>query len=158
MHRYYCQTQTEKGNRPALTREFFQHLAAEMPRALVLVLASRHGRTIAGALCLRGADTLYGRYWGADEALPGLHFETCYYQGIDYCLREGLHRFEPGAQGEHKVARGFLPVLTHSRHFIADPAFERALRPWCEEEREGALRYRDAVLAHSPFRRAAGEA
>ena len=153
MHRFYCQTQASKGNRPALTLEFFRDLAATMPRALLLVLARREGRTIAGALCLRGADTLYGRYWGADEDFPGLHFETCYYQGIDYCLREGLHRFEPGAQGEHKVARGFLPVLTHSRHFVADPAFERALRPWCEEERQGALRYRDVVLAHSPFRR-----
>jgi predicted N-acyltransferase len=152
MHRYYSQTQASKGNRPAMTLEFFRHLARAMPRALLLVLAQLGGRTIAGALCLRGADTLYGRYWGADEALPGLHFETCYYQGIDYCLREGLHCFEPGAQGEHKVARGFLPVLTHSRHYIADPAFERALRPWCEEEREGALRYRDAVMAHSPFR------
>ena len=154
MHRYYCQTQAGKGNRPALTLAFFHHLATAMPRALVLVLAQRQGLTIAGALCLRGADTLYGRYWCADEALPGLHFETCYYQGIEYCLREGLHHFEPGAQGEHKVARGFLPVLTHSRHFVADPAFERALRPWCEEEREGVLRYRDVVLAHSPFRRA----
>jgi len=153
MHRFYCQTQMEKGNRPALTLGFFRHLAATMPRALLLVLAQRDGRTIAGALCLRGEDTLYGRYWGADETLPGLHFETCYYQGIDYCLREGLHRFEPGAQGEHKVARGFLPVLTHSRHFVTDPAFERALRPWCEEERAAALHYRDVVLAHSPFRR-----
>jgi predicted N-acyltransferase len=154
MHRFYCATQQEKGNRPALTLAFFQHLAAAMPRALVLVLAERAGATIAGALCLRGADTLYGRYWGADDALPGLHFETCYYQGIEYCLREGLRAFEPGAQGEHKIARGFLPVLTHSRHHVAEPAFAQALRRWCEEEREGALRYRDAVLAHSPFRRA----
>ena len=106
----------------------------------------------------RGPDTLYGRYWGADEAIPGLHFETCYYQGIDYCLREGLRVFEPGAQGEHKIARGFLPVLTHSRHFVAEPAFAQSLRGWCEEERAGALRYRDAVLAHSPFRRADGDA
>ena len=123
-----------------------------MPRALVLVLAQAEGRTIAGALCLRGADTLYGRYWGADEALPGLHFETCYYQGIDYCLREGLHRFEPGAQGEHKVARGFLPVLTHSRHWLADAAIADALAPWCAQERAANLRYRDRVLDHSPFR------
>jgi predicted N-acyltransferase len=154
MHRFYCQTQQEKGNRPALTLAFFQHLARTMPRALLLVLARRAGRTIAGALCLRGADTLYGRYWGADEALPGLHFETCYYQGIEYCLREGLRVFEPGAQGEHKVARGFLPVLTHSRHFVAQPEFAQALRRWCEEERAGALHYREAVLAHSPFRAA----
>jgi predicted N-acyltransferase len=146
MHRYYCRTQ----------QEFFQHLARHMPRALVLVLAQREGASIAGALCLRGADTLYGRYWGSDEELPGLHFETCYYQGIEYCLREGLRVFEPGAQGEHKVARGFLPVLTHSRHFVSEPAFAQALREWCEAERAGALRYRDAVLAHSPFRQGAG--
>jgi predicted N-acyltransferase len=154
MHRFYSSTQHEKGNRPALTLAFFEHLAAAMPRALVLVLAERDGGTVAGALCLRGADTLYGRYWGADEATPGLHFETCYYQGIEYCLREGLRVFEPGAQGEHKVARGFLPVLTHSRHFVAEPAFAQALRAWCEAERAGALRYREAVLAHSPFRAA----
>ncbi|MEO8160746.1 MAG: GNAT family N-acetyltransferase [Arenimonas sp.] len=152
MHRFYCQTQADKGNRPALTLDFFRHLAARMPRQLVLVLATHDDRNIAGALCLRGGNTLYGRYWGSDASLPGLHFETCYYQGIEYCLREGLQLFEPGAQGEHKIARGFLPVLTHSRHFITDPAFEAALRPWCEAERAGALRYREAVLAHSPFR------
>jgi predicted N-acyltransferase len=108
---------------------------------------------MAGALFLRGADTLYGRYWGASDTVPGLHFETCYYQGIDYCLAEGLSCFEPGAQGEHKIARGFLPVLTHSRHRVRDPRFAEALAPWCAEERLGALRYRDAVLEHSPFRR-----
>ncbi len=152
MHRFYCQTQVEKGNQPALTLAFFRHLAATMPRQLVLVLAQRDGESIAGALCLRGGDTLYGRYWGASETVPGLHFETCYYQGIEYCLREGLARFEPGAQGEHKIARGFLPVLTHSRHYIADPAFAEALRPWCDEERASVLRYEHAVLEHSPFR------
>jgi predicted N-acyltransferase len=152
MHAFYCFTQTEKGNQPALTADFFRHLARAMPRQLVLVLAERAGETIAGALFLRGGDTLYGRYWGSSELLPGLHFETCYYQGIDYCLREGLRVFEPGAQGEHKIARGFLPVLTHSRHFIADERFAEALRPWCDEERRSVLRYREAVLQHSPFR------
>ncbi len=152
MHALYCTTQSEKGNHPALTLGFFQHLARTMPRQLVLVLAEQAGRIIAGALCLRGGDTLYGRYWGAYDALPGLHFETCYYQGIDYCLRHGLRVFEPGAQGEHKIARGFLPVLTHSRHLIADERFAEALRGWCAEERASTLRYREAVLAHSPFR------
>ena len=152
MHGFYCLTQTEKGNQPALTLEFLRHLARSLPRQLLLVLAERAGKTIAGALCLRGRDSLYGRYWGTSEALPGLHFETCYYQGIDYCLREGLTNFEPGAQGEHKVARGFLPVLTHSRHFVADPRFADALRPWCEQERASILRYRELVLQHSPFR------
>ncbi|MEO7251417.1 MAG: GNAT family N-acetyltransferase [Arenimonas sp.] len=152
MHGFYCLTQTEKGNQPALTLEFLRHLARFLPRQLVLLLAYRHDEIIAGALCLRGADTLYGRYWGASDALPGLHFETCYYQGIEYCLREGLHRFEPGAQGEHKLARGFLPVLTHSRHFVTDPQFADALRDWCDEERASILRYRGIVLEHSPFR------
>ena len=152
MHGFYCLTQTEKGNQPALTLAFLQHLARTIPRQLVLILAQRADESIAGALCLRGGDTLYGRYWGASEALPGLHFETCYYQGIEYCLREGLRVFEPGAQGEHKIARGFLPVLTHSRHFIVDPRFADALRPWCDEERNSVLRYRELVLQHSPFR------
>jgi predicted N-acyltransferase len=125
-----------------------------MPRQLVVVLAEREGRTIAGALCLRGGHTLYGRYWGADpgERIPGLHFETCYYQGIEYCLREGLARFEPGAQGEHKLARGFLPALVRSRHWIADAAFAGALAPWCAEEAREIRRYADALAAHSPFR------
>jgi predicted N-acyltransferase len=83
---------------------------------------------------------------------PGLHFETCYYQGIAYCLREGLAVFEPGAQGEHKVARGFLPVATRSRHWLADPAFSAAVADWCGQERAATASYRRAVLAHSPFR------
>lgn len=152
MHAFYCMTQSEKGNQPAMTAGFFEHLARAMPGQLVLVLAEKDGASIAGALCLRGGDTLYGRYWGSTAAVPGLHFETCYYQGIDYCLREGLRRFEPGAQGEHKLARGFLPTLTHSRHLIADPRFAEALRAWCEEERRSVLRYRDVILEHSPFR------
>jgi predicted N-acyltransferase len=152
MHRLYCATQTDHGNHPALTLEFLRHLARTMPRSLLLVLAERDQRIVAGALCLRGDDTLYGRYWGSAEFEPGLHFETCYYQGIDYCLREGLACFEPGAQGEHKVARGFLPALTHSRHHLCDPRFAEAVRPWCEQERRGVMRYRDAVLEHSPFR------
>jgi predicted N-acyltransferase len=154
MHDFYLATFAEHGNRPTLTLPFLQHLAAAMPRQLVVVLAERDGRAIAGALCLRGGDTLYGRYWGADpgERVPGLHFETCYYQGIDYCLREGLSRFEPGAQGEHKLARGFLPALVRSRHWIADPAFAEALAPWCAEETREIRRYAEALAAHSPFR------
>ena len=152
MHGFYCLTQHEKGNRPVLGLEFFRHLARAMPRQLLLVLAEREGATVAGALFLRGGDTLYGRYWGADETLPGLHFEACYYQGIEYCLRQGLRVFEPGAQGEHKIARGFLPVLTHSRHHVAEPGFAEALSDWCAQEREATVRYRDQVLAHSPFR------
>lgn len=152
MHRFYLETFADYCNAPALTLEFLHHLAAAMPRALVLVLADLDGEAIAGALCMRGADTLYGRYWGASRQLPGLHFETCYYQGIEYCLREGLQRFEPGAQGEHKIARGFLPAFVRSRHWIADAGFRGALRDWCAEEAE-ATRQQAAWLARrSPFR------
>lgn len=152
MHRFYLRTFADKWNHAALTAGFFQHLCTAMPEAVVLVLAERAGTPIGGALCLRSADTLYGRYWGSEEEVPGLHFEACYYQGIDYCLRHGLDRFEPGAQGEHKVARGFLPVLTHSRHWIADTRFSGALARWCDAERAATLRYRDSVLSHSPYR------
>jgi uncharacterized protein len=152
MHGFYCSTFDEKGNSPALTVEFFRHLARHSPDALLIVFAERAGATIAGALFLRGADTLYGRYWGSSENVPGLHFETCYYQGIDFCLRHGINNFEPGAQGEHKLARGFLPRITHSRHHIVDREFARAIAPWCAEERAATLRYRDTLQHHSPFR------
>lgn len=154
MHFFYCRTFGDYGNHPALTLEFFRHLAQAMPRQLVLFLAERDGEAVAGALCLRGGDTLYGRYWGSSEVepAPGLHFETCYYQGIDYCLREGLQVFEPGAQGEHKIARGFLPVTTYSHHWLADPAFAAAVGDWCAQERAATASYRQSVLAHSPYR------
>ncbi len=152
IHGYYLRTFVEYGNTPALTLGFVQHLARTMPRQLVVILADLHGETIAGALCLRGGHTLYGRYWGADVQLPGLHFETCYYQGIEYCLREGLTRFEPGAQGEHKLARGFLPSFVQSQHWIADPAFADALRAWCGEEAVSVRRYAAMLASHTPFR------
>ncbi|HQZ32400.1 MAG TPA: GNAT family N-acetyltransferase [Arenimonas sp.] len=154
MHFFYCRTFGDYGNHPALTLEFFRHLAKTMPRQLVLFLAEREGEAVAGALCLRGGDRLYGRYWGSSEVepTPGLHFETCYYQGIDYCLREGLQVFEPGAQGEHKIARGFLPVTTFSHHWLADPAFASAVGDWCAQERAATAHYRQSVLAHSPYR------
>lgn len=152
MHGFYLRTFAEYGNHPALTLEFLQHLALHLPQALVIFIAERDGQPIAGALCLRGADTLYGRYWGASGHVPGLHFETCYYQGIEYCLREGLARFEPGAQGEHKLARGFLPAFVRSRHWIAEPAFRDALRTWCAQEESAIRRYAATLAMHSPFK------
>ncbi|ALN62727.1 hypothetical protein GLA29479_1853 [Lysobacter antibioticus] len=152
MHRFYLTTFAEYGNHPALTLDFLRHLARSMPQSLVIFLAEREGEAIAGALCLRGGDTLYGRYWGAEVSLPGLHFETCYYQGIDYCLREGLTRFEPGAQGEHKLARGFLPSFVRSRHWIADPGFRGALRPWCRDEAASVRQYARTLALHTPFK------
>lgn len=152
MFAFYLLTFRDYGNSPALTLDFFRHLATHLPRQLVLFLAEVDGQAIAGALCLRGGDTLYGRYWGARANLPGLHFETCYYQGIDYCLRNGLRVFEPGAQGEHKIARGFLPRFVHSRHWIADADFADALAHWCTEETQAVHRYAATLAAHSPFK------
>ena len=152
MFGFYLQTFQEYGNSPALTFGFFRHLARTLPRQFVMFLAETGGTPTAGALCLRGGDTLYGRYWGCRRNLPGLHFETCYYQGIEYCLREGLRVFEPGAQGEHKIARGFLPVFVRSRHWIADPAFAEALGHWCDEETQAIRRYAATLAAHSPFK------
>ena len=107
--------------------------------------------SLAGQMPATGGDTLYGRYWGG-ATLPGLHFEACYYQGIEYCLREGLARFEPGAQGEHKLARGFLPTRVRSRHWVADAEFAGALQDWCRQERRDVRRYQQELQGHGPFR------
>ncbi|HHW4677908.1 MAG TPA: GNAT family N-acetyltransferase [Xylella sp.] len=152
MHRFYLSTFHQYGNTPALTLQFLKHLAKTIPRQLVLFMARLEGKLIGGSLCLRGGKTLYGRHWGG-AALPGLHFETCYYQGIDYCLREGLTRFEPGAQGTHKIARGFLPAKVRSRHWISDPHFRAPLAHWCTKERIAVTRYMHKLVAHSPFRK-----
>lgn len=152
MYGFYLQTFAEYGNSPALTLEFFMHLAQAMPRQLLLVFADLHGHCVAGALFLRGGDSLYGRYWGSIARVPGLHFELCYYQAIDYCLREGLARIEPGAQGEHKLARGFLPQIVHSRHWLANHAFRAALQRWCAQEAAQVRGYAQTLAAHSPFK------
>jgi predicted N-acyltransferase len=103
------------------------------------------------ALCLRSADTLYGRYWGSDDPTPGLHFEACYYQGIDWCIAHGIACFEPGAQGEHKLARGFLPTLTRSWHWIAQPQLRAAIAGAVARERRAVAGYFEAASDHSPF-------
>jgi len=151
LHDFYLATFEDKGNYPALTLAFFRHLGATMPRNVVAVLCRRGNELVAGSLMLRSADTLYGRYWGCREQIPGLHFEACYYQGIEYCLREGLGTFEPGTQGEHKLARGFLPTRTHSFHWVADRRFRNAIRHALLGEAAALEQYRDQLLAHSPF-------
>lgn len=151
LHDFYLATFDDKGNYPSLTLDFFRHLGAAMPRRIVAVLCRRANELIAGALMLRSATTLYGRYWGCREHVEGLHFEACYYQGIEYCLREGLTTFEPGAQGEHKIARGFLPAKTLSFHWIADPRFRAAIADAMKHEAQMLEGYRDEVLAHSPY-------
>nr|WP_225444304.1 GNAT family N-acetyltransferase [Pseudomarimonas arenosa] len=152
MHGFYRDTFERKGNLPVLTPAFFQHLAETMPKQLMIALAYRHSRPIAGALFLYDSHTLFGRYWGASEAWPGLHFELCYYQGIEFCIEQGIDRFEPGAQGEHKVARGFLPTRTRSWHYIADSRFREAIARSLQEEAHWVDRYAREVAQHTPFR------
>lgn len=152
IHRLYADTFDAHGNLPVLTEGFLRRLAKTMPKQLLVCECRQRGTLVAMALFLRSNDTLYGRYWGADNNLPGLHFEACYYQGIDYCLREGLARFEPGAQGEHKIARGFLPTPTRSFHFIANEGFRHAVADYLQRETAARHGYRDELMAHSPYR------
>ncbi|MEP7042009.1 MAG: GNAT family N-acetyltransferase [Dokdonella sp.] len=158
LHAFYLATFDDKGNYPALTLDFFRHLGRTMPRRVVAVLCRRDGALIAGTLMLRSSTTLYGRYWGCTEQVEGLHFEACYYQGIDYCLREGLTTFEPGAQGEHKLARGFLPTRTRSFHWIADRRFRAAVADALEREAYHLNGYREDLLEHSPYAQAVAAA
>ncbi|MDR3389746.1 MAG: GNAT family N-acetyltransferase [Rudaea sp.] len=151
VHELYLSTFSEKGNYPALTEGFFRHLGTGMPGRVLVVRARRGGRWIAAALLLRSRDTLYGRYWGCSENVPGLHFEVCYYQGIEHCLRNGLQRFEPGAQGEHKLARGFLPTMTRSFHWLADLRFRSAVRDALAHEGTALHAYHAELMAHSPY-------
>ncbi len=151
LHRLYSHTFDEKGNTPVLTPDFFRHLGKAFPIRSHVAFARRAGRVVAGALFLSSHDTLYGRYWGAFESSPGLHFELCYYQGIDHCLRGGLGRFEPGAQGLHKLARGFMPTRTHSRHYIADRRLRAAIRASLAQEAALLEARGRELLAHSPF-------
>jgi uncharacterized protein len=144
------------GHEHYLNVEFFRTLSATMPESVAVTLAEYQGRPIATAICFRGRDALYGRYWGAAADFHSLHFETCYYQGIEYCIRHGLQRFEPGTQGEHKVPRGFEPVATWSAHWIADPRFHRAIDRYLDEERAAVDQYILQVEHHTPFRRDGG--
>jgi len=150
---FYQDTGSRKWGRPYLTRAFF-HLAHErLADDILLIMARRQGRLIAGALNLIGQDTLFGRYWGCIEDHPCLHFEICYYQAIEYAIRHGLARVEAGAQGAHKIARGYEPVTTRSLHWITDPGFRRAVAHYLEGERD-AVEWENAVLAERvPFRK-----
>ncbi len=151
---YACYQRTffEHGNHPALNRAFFTRLAAQCPQALLAVLALRGEQPLAMSLFLLGGGRLYGRYWGCVEHVPGLHFEAAYHQGIEYCIAHGLQVFEPGAQGEHKISRGFTPVRTHSFHLVRDPAFHAAIAEFLQKEHVWLERYRQQLTAHEPFR------
>lgn len=151
---FYQDTGARKWGRPYLTRSFFSMLGEAMADEVLLILAEREGRPIAGALNLIGADALYGRYWGATEEVPFLHFELCYYQAIEAAIARGLARVEAGAQGEHKLARGYAPVTTWSAHYIPDPNFRRAVADYLEREREAVAHEQEYLGALTPFRRA----
>jgi len=152
IHDFYRSTFARLGGVPTLSLPFFLEIAATLRERLVVVLASLAGHEIAAALCFRSATTLYGRHWGCRAEYDSLHFEACYYQGIDYCIRQGLQRFEPGAQGEHKIHRGFLPTLTHSAHWIADPMFRRAIADFLARETPAVRDYAQELSQHSPYR------
>ncbi|RDS80405.1 N-acetyltransferase [Dyella monticola] len=153
VHALYTSTFDAKGNHAALTEAFFQYLRKEFGNAVQIALARQDDDIVAMALMLRSATTLYGRYWGASVDMPDLHFELCYYQGIEYAIAQKLQRFEPGAQGEHKLARGFLPVRTQSRHYLLHEGFRAAVGLALAHEREGMDAYAEELLDHSPYSR-----
>lgn len=147
------QTFLLRGREPYLSLEFFLSVAATAPNTFHTVFAVQSGRRIAAALFFASDTTLYGRYWGSDAEYHSLHFETCYYQGIDYCISAGLQSFEPGTQGEHKVSRGFLPQTTWSAHWLKHPRFAEAIDQYLGREGEYINDYMDSVSQHTPFRR-----
>ena len=151
-HRCYSNTYAEHRSSPYLSLDFFRRIGASMPQNILLVIAEREGRAIAASLVIHTKDTLYGRYWGALEHVPCLHFETAYYQPLEFCIANGIATFEGGAQGEHKMARGFLPQKTWSAHWLAHPAFADAVQRFLERERGGIDAYLDELNEHSPFR------
>jgi predicted N-acyltransferase len=151
-HACYETTYHRHRSTPYLNLDFFRELGRVMADQVLLVIASRAGRPVASALNLFDAHTLYGRYWGSTEDLPGLHFETCYYQAIEFCIARGIATFEGGAQGEHKVARGFLPVPTWSAHWLAHPQFSRAVEEFLARETQGIEQYMSELNEHSPFK------
>ena len=150
---FYMDTGGRKWGTPYLTRSFFDILGATMADKVVLVLAEADGRPVGGALNLRGDDTLYGRYWGCLESHAFLHFEACYYQAIDFAIAHGLARVEAGAQGDHKIQRGYLPVPTYSAHWIVDPSFRRAVDDYLKRERSAVQQEIEGLMQYSPFRK-----
>lgn len=150
---FYMETGSRKWGRPYLTRAFYDQIGATMARDVLLVMAKREGRWIAGAINFIGSDTLFGRHWGAIEHHPFLHFEVCYYQAIDFAIQRGLKRVEAGAQGEHKIARGYLPQTTYSAHYIADPALRRAIRDYLKQERSYVQEAVRELTEAGPFRK-----
>lgn len=152
VYRLISVTFLRRGSMPYFDLEFFYDVSRRLPGTILLVLAERRGALIAVALFYESARVLYGRYWGADAQYNALHFETCYYQGIEYCIANGKQVFEPGTQGEHKISRGFVPTATWSAHWLARPEFYSAISAYLREEGRHIDRYMQAAGAHSPYR------
>ena len=150
---FYMDTGSRKWGKPYLTRAFYSLIGERMADDILLVMAKREGKYIAGAINFIGGDALYGRHWGCVEDHPFLHFEVCYHQAIDFALSKGLKRVEAGAQGEHKLARGYTPVTTHSAHYIAHPGLRHAIADYLERERSEVEQINDYLEDHSPFRK-----
>ena len=150
---FYMDTGSRKWGRPYLNRAFFSALGQSMAERCLLILAKRDGRYIAGALNLIGGDCLYGRYWGTTDPKPFLHFEICYYQAIDFAIERGLARVEAGAQGEHKLARGYMPTPTYSVHWVADAGFRKAVARYLDDERRHMEHERAALAEYGPYKR-----
>lgn len=150
---FYMDTGSRKWGTPYLTREFFSLMGERMAQDVLLIMCQRQGRYIAGALNFIGGETLFGRNWGCSEDHRFLHFETCYYQAIDFAIARGLKRVEAGAQGAHKLARGYLPCKTQSLHWIADPNFRDAVEQYLDEERQYVTNDIESMKAHSPFKK-----
>ena len=157
VYEFYADTFHRHGHEPYLNLDFFKRVSAAMPGELMLKVARVGAEPIAVAIFFVGSEALYGRYWGAGGNFHSLHFEACYYQGIEYCIEKKLQRFEPGTQGEHKVPRGFIPTLTHSAHYIADRRFAAAIRDYAQREARGVDNYAAAVNEHVPYHRAPDE-
>ncbi len=155
--RCYNRTYREHHSTPYLNLEFFERIGRTMPESLLLVVALRDGHPIAASLNVHNGRRLFGRYWGAIEHHPALHFETCYYQVIEYCIERGIGTFEGGAQGAHKMARGLLPVETRSAHWLAHPQFAAAVGQFLARETNGMAHHIDELAEHSPFKRADAE-
>jgi predicted N-acyltransferase len=150
---FYMETGSRKWGRPYLTREFYSIVGEKMRDRILLVMAKRNGRWVAGAINFIGGDTLFGRHWGCSEHHPFLHFEVCYYQAIDFAIAHKLARVEAGAQGQHKIARGYLPVTTYSAHYILDPALRRAIDDFLKHERRHIEAEIEEFAEFAPFRK-----
>lgn len=150
---FYEKTFDEKWGIATFNEGFFRQVARTMPESILLVLAELDGETIAGSLMYRSETTLYGRHWGCIEQVDYLHFEACYYRGIDYCIEHGLQLFEPGAQGEHKIARGFIPQITRSAHWLTEDFLREPIAHFIEHERRAVLQYKQQMDASIPYRK-----